>query len=408
MNPAPCWFDTIFDEPVDGLRIASAVSSGQHPALRLADGFVRGIAVVGRFAASPGLLAFKVNAAGRPVRVRMWLRFDWTAVKWWAQRVVGGSVDGGRHARLLLVRAQGRLRHAVVLSRRRHGTTEPVARACVTFDLAPDELPDDGLLIVELLEVDEALLGPAAPGLAHHPTVGLQVDHVEIAEPDADPPAGTPIGWSACPGLGVATWGDLLAEGSGPERTGLVVVNPDRVPGADGQTPVRVSLVARRIPRPRLRSLPKRAVRRARREIGRRLPDDVRRALRPLLHRQHTARVEPAPTPAVAPARVEPAPAATSLRLRVPPTPASAVPTPPAPTAGPPTPPSALPASSLTASAFSLASGLRLPVDVQPGAAGAVDLRLSSELDGPVLLHVAPARPRHGFGFQVVNVSAAR
>lgn len=403
MSIRQSWFDTIFDEPVDGLAVSSVVSSGQDPALRMVDGFVRGIAVVGRFATTPALLAFKVASHGQPVRVRVWVRFDWTSVKWWAQRVVGGSVPGGRRARLLLVRSQGRLRHALVLSRQRHGTTEPVDRACITFDLAADEVPDDGLVIVELLAPDVELPTPAATGLAHQPAVGLQVDHVEIAVPDGEPAPGTPIGWGACPHLGVATWGDLLLDDTGRDRAGVLVLNPDRIPGVTDGATATVSLTVRRTPKPSLRTLPKRALRKARHEVGRRLPEEVRAALRPVLHRQPAQ-----PTPPSAPAAA-PAERPRALTLRTTPSPASAVPTLPPPTSEPPSPPTAVPASALAASAVSLASGRSLSVDIRPGADDTIDLVIADRLDGPALLCVelTRAKPRHGFGFQVVRVAAS-
>lgn len=403
MRTRQSWFDTLFDDPVDGLAVSSVVSSGRDPALRMVDGFVRGIAVVGRCAATPTLLAFKVAARGQPIRVRVWVRFDWTAVKWWSERVVGGSVAGGRRARLLLVRSQGRLRHAFVLSRQRHGTTEKVARACITFDLAADEVPDDGLVIVELLDpTDVALPAPVAAGLVRQPTVGLQVDHVEIATPDEGPAPGTAVGWGACPHLGVATWGDLLLDDTGRNRAGVIVINPDRVPGLVAGTRATVSLTVRRPPRPGLRSLPKRALRRIRREVGRRLPDKVRAVLRPLVRRR-PAQPAPPPAPATAPSP------ARALVLRLPPTPASAVPTLPAPTTAPPSPPSAVSASALSASGVSLVSGRPLTVEVRPGPEETIDLVVADELDGPALLCVelVRAKRRHGYGFQVVRVAAS-
>src|SRR5690606_33362585 len=178
---------------------------------------------------------------------------------------------------------------------------------------------------------------------------------------------GTAVGWGACPDLGVATWGDLLLDDTGRNRAGVIVINPDRVPGLVAGTRATVSLTVRRPPRPGLRSLPKRALRRIRREVGRRLPDKVRAVLRPLVRRR-PAQPAPPPAPATAPSP------ARALVLRLPPTPASAVPTLPAPTTAPPSPPSAVSASALSASGVSLVSGRPLTVEVRPGPEETIDL----------------------------------
>src|SRR5690242_11574953 len=86
-EPATNAFATQFDLPAPALEPPSDLASGVDPALRIVDGFVRGVGIVGRFGASPAMLAMKVASAGRPVRVTALVRLDGTAVRWWDRRV---------------------------------------------------------------------------------------------------------------------------------------------------------------------------------------------------------------------------------------------------------------------------------------------------------------------------------
>src|SRR6476661_6254477 len=71
MSTQRSWFETDFDEPVHPLRPSGVVSRGGDSALRIAEGFVRGVAIVGRFASADNVIAVKLAAQARPVRLHL-------------------------------------------------------------------------------------------------------------------------------------------------------------------------------------------------------------------------------------------------------------------------------------------------------------------------------------------------
>lgn len=232
-------FDTALDRPVAPLALPATVRSGGGAAIQICDGFVRGTGIVGRFSASPGLIGVKVAAAGRPLRVTLRLAADRETAQWWEHRVPERVTPRQPHgARLLLVRSQGATRSAVLLDRP-HGSFALDATATVQFDLGADEVPDDGLLILELADA-----GNPPEDVLPHGAVGVRVDSVTV-EPVADDPARASDGpeETASPrdaglGLGTVAGGVFLAVPAEPVSGTFVwtlragpaaTVPPDRV-----------------------------------------------------------------------------------------------------------------------------------------------------------------------------------
>ncbi|MFI5935083.1 hypothetical protein [Actinoplanes sp. NPDC051494] len=176
------WFATDYDEPpkfVAGLPLD--LTSGQH--LNIVDQVVRGRAIIGRVTSDYGAVGVKMHHPGTATRVSVLVHLDETGTRWWSDRV-----RPSRHApelpRLVLVRAQGELRGAAVLARRQGLKSAGGVKVTVEFDLAADELDEDGLLMVELAE-------PPRPGwvtgrIAARSALGLRIDKITVrAQPTA-------------------------------------------------------------------------------------------------------------------------------------------------------------------------------------------------------------------------------
>lgn len=200
------------------------VLSGQIPALQVTDRLHRGTHIVGRFETS-GLVGFKMSAQGRPLRVQISLSMDERSVSGWHTGKTGPNLT---LPRFVQIRSQGRLRQCVLLRGR-----NPHAR--VAFDLTPEEIPDDGLICVEALDVMEgdgicdevraALAGRVqADGVA-----GLRLDKVILEEPpevDYDPDT---LDGSRCEMSSLISGGGLAnlnRQGVRVLRSGMFVVNP--------------------------------------------------------------------------------------------------------------------------------------------------------------------------------------
>jgi hypothetical protein len=224
------WFgmDTEFDRPAARLAVPGAVESGRRPELRLDDGLARGDGVVGRFEASPALVAVKLAPVRGDVTVTVRLAADEDTAAWWERRVpVTVRPRSPHEPRLLRVRSQGRTRGAVVLARRPWDFALR-GRARFAFRLTPDELPDDGILIVELADVTRDLPASLAATLAPHAAVGVRLDAIELTVASADAPAagsGTVDG-GAAERLGLVATGGGSGGGTVPVRGGFFAVPP--------------------------------------------------------------------------------------------------------------------------------------------------------------------------------------
>ncbi|MFG1704945.1 hypothetical protein ACFLIM_17295 [Nonomuraea sp. M3C6] len=198
--------------------------SGDVSALQVTDRLRRGAQILGRFETS-GLAGFKVAAQGRPLRVRVSLSTDELSVSGWH---TGRTEPASPLPRLVQVRCQGRLRQCALLKGRR-------ALVQVPFDLTAEEIPDDGLICVEVLDITEgdgvreevrqAVSGLVAPdGVA-----GLRLNKVVFEEPpavDFDPDT---LDGARCELSSLISAGGLAnrnRQGVRVLRSGLFVVNP--------------------------------------------------------------------------------------------------------------------------------------------------------------------------------------
>ncbi|MEV4803879.1 hypothetical protein AB0K18_28080 [Nonomuraea sp. NPDC049421] len=216
------------------------LSSGKVAPLQVTDRLRRGTQIVGRFETS-GLAGFKVSAQGRPLRVQVSLSADERSVSGWHE----GRVEPlGPVPRFLQVRSQGRLRQCVLLRGRR-------AHARVSFDLTPEEIPDDGLICVEVLDITEgdgisAEVREAVAGrIASDGVAGVRLDKVVFEEPppvDYDPDT---LDGSRCELYSLISAGGLAnvnRQGARVLRSGMFVVNPvlkDRF-GSSGDITLRL------------------------------------------------------------------------------------------------------------------------------------------------------------------------
>ncbi|WP_043615566.1 hypothetical protein [Nonomuraea candida] len=219
------------------------LTSGRVPTLQVTDRLHRGSQIVGRFETS-GLAGFKVAAQGRALRVQVSLSADDRSVSGWHT----GRTEASPLPRLVQIRSQGRLRQCVLLRGRK-------AHARVAFDLSPEEIPDDGLICVEALDITEgdgvceevrrAVAGRVAPdGVA-----GIRLDKVVFEEPprsDYDPDT---LDGSRCELYSLISAGGLAnVNRQGPRalRSGMFLVNPvlkDRF-GSSGRITLRLGTKA--------------------------------------------------------------------------------------------------------------------------------------------------------------------
>lgn len=198
--------------------------SGQVSSMQVTDRLHRGSQIVGRFESS-GLAGFKVSAQGRQLRVQMTLSMDELSVSGWH---TGATGPPSPLPRLIQIRSQGRLRQCVLLKGR-----TPHAR--VAFDLTPQEIPDDGLICVEALDIMEGedvcdevrrvVCGRVQPdGVA-----GLRLDKIVFEEPPAEDYDPDTLDGSRCEASSLISGGGLAnlgKQGVRVLRSGMFVVNP--------------------------------------------------------------------------------------------------------------------------------------------------------------------------------------
>jgi hypothetical protein len=250
MSPIGDGFRTIFDRPPGVLVPPAVVKTGHSPGFQVADQVFRATRLTGRFASS-GLVGLKVRVEGEGVRVRVRVSVDAKSVRQWEKRI-GSPQDAGRLPRLLLIRSQGRLRQSVLLDPRFGG--RPYAWA--VFDLMPGEVPEDGLLLIEILDAGDApwvsdpLRAVLRDRVAPSGATGVRIDQIELLPlgvpavpraPRKGAPPARPAGRRdrrAVPGRldgRTCEANSLVSAGGVPHRTrpgprvldaGLMVVNP--------------------------------------------------------------------------------------------------------------------------------------------------------------------------------------
>lgn len=208
---------TAFDVPGVAGRVPLTVGSGHDAAVRVLDGIAPADAIVGECGEGAGVVAVKVATAGRGALVRLDLRLP-------ADAESGGT-------RLAVVRSQGRVRAAALMSTRTGTPAPPVdAVSTVEFVLDPVELPDEGLLVVELT------------GAA-----GVRLERIAVDLPDAVDEA-TPEGVAGFEAAGLVSTGGLRRGGAtGLLDAGVLVLVPARLAAHTPTGMVRLRLKAERV-----------------------------------------------------------------------------------------------------------------------------------------------------------------
>lgn len=179
-------FETVFDEPPTPAVVPFKINNGAHPAVRVTDNMVRLGTSVARCDGSPALIGLKIAKPDRRVRVTVRLRISKTTAEWW-QRVMPSDVTSrdAYQPRVLIVRSQGATRATIVVARK-PGAFFYDSRPVVCFDLEPDELSDDGLLVIELAE-PRGLPEWAMSWLAAGPAIGVAIASVAVSEANSEP-----------------------------------------------------------------------------------------------------------------------------------------------------------------------------------------------------------------------------
>jgi hypothetical protein len=185
--------ETEFDQPAVPVTVPAKISAGFGDKVRIVDGVLRSERAVGRVSMSPALVGIKLIGGGRPLRVTIRLALDNASANYLNGRnQLPAATITPYDTRELVIRSQGVTRGAVVLGRRPSDFTFATS-ATFGFDLGPDEVDDDGLLIIELAEV---VRGSFA-------AMGVRFDTIEIVPAPAAAPAPT----------GVVRAGQLVARG---------------------------------------------------------------------------------------------------------------------------------------------------------------------------------------------------
>lgn len=155
---------TQLDPLVEPLMLPAAVTSGRMPQLTLADGLARGQAIIGRCRLSNVLLGLKIMPANEPLEVILKLSTDDTTPKWWEkgkeQRYAWSK------ARVFSVISQGKPVGAFMLK-------GFFSSAELRFRLRPEDLDEDGLLMIEIMPKEE----PAMDAM-EDPLAGVRIDSI--------------------------------------------------------------------------------------------------------------------------------------------------------------------------------------------------------------------------------------
>ncbi|MFG1680679.1 hypothetical protein ACGFNP_10945 [Nonomuraea sp. NPDC049269] len=259
---------TDFDRLVVPCEVPIEIAGGQTAALQVADQVHRGVQIVGRFERS-GLAGFKVAAAGRRLRVTVTLAVDAGSVRGWHEGEPDPAEAGKGLPRLIQVRSQGRLRQCVLLK-----AGSRIKRSVVVFDLLPEEMPDDGLICIEALDimggrgVSGALRDAVTGSVMEDGVAGLRIDSVAFAVSPAENQA-TAAARQTWNGAGsedssLISCGGLTGRRdreSRSLRSGLLIVNPTPpgVFGSGGALTIRLGSRAEATSGRRVRALIRKA-----------------------------------------------------------------------------------------------------------------------------------------------------
>ncbi|BCJ44031.1 hypothetical protein GCM10010168_68340 [Actinoplanes ianthinogenes] len=218
-------FRTDFDEPSASAPLPMELTSGTSSSILILDQMIRGTGIVGRVNGEFGAVAVKVDATGGPVRVAVSIGLDEMATRWWSDRVRPSRL-APELPRLVLLRVQGRIRGAVVLSRRQGWRAAAPADATLAFDLEAGELARDGMLIVELAEAAHPEW--AAARLSPRSAIGLRLNSIVLREAEQPAPIGGPDEHTGCDFAVVQPGGGLAyrLEGAGVPAAPPLPISP--------------------------------------------------------------------------------------------------------------------------------------------------------------------------------------
>jgi len=181
--PGRLALQTAFETPVPSLPVPATLTAGNRPELLVVDKMARGVALLGRYGATPALFGLKVCPGAGTVRVSVQFGLDKTSTDWWEARAPEHLTNrDAARGRLFLVRSQGATRAAVYLVRRVQDA-EGVTRGEARFDLSADELDEAGLLIVEVQGVDQVPLW-AQQQLTPFAPIGVRIESVDLSPVD--------------------------------------------------------------------------------------------------------------------------------------------------------------------------------------------------------------------------------
>ena len=188
------WFATDYDESPEVIELPVDVTSGRDKGVCIVDQVIRGTGIIGRVTGDYGAVGLKVRSPGVATRVTVVVHLDEMGTRWWSDRVRPPRL-APELPRLVLVRAQGELRGAAVLARRQGLRRAGGAKVTVAFDLTPEELDGDGLLMVELAEPPRPEW--AADRFAARSALGVRIDSISVraqSEPTASTGSDQPTG----------------------------------------------------------------------------------------------------------------------------------------------------------------------------------------------------------------------
>jgi hypothetical protein len=183
---------TVADESPRGLATAHddlapsagdvTVSSGQHPALRMVEGFVRGGAIVGRASAPEAVLVIDTGtgaaadsgeaAVGVPDAIEIEIALDAESASWWEKRAADAYPDATRLPRRIEVGLVGGPVVEVMVSPEAllHGRALATARAVV-----PVPAGSSGLAAVVLRSAP-----PRRDGALPQSVIGVRINSVTV------------------------------------------------------------------------------------------------------------------------------------------------------------------------------------------------------------------------------------
>ena len=167
---------TIFDEVAEPVDLPLDLASGANRALVVYDGLIRGVKVLARANFNDVLLGLKVRRPETPfVRITIDMTMDQTAHMWWHRKLKNREPEESRRLRHVTVHSAGEVVGALCLG-------SAPDRASTQFTIPSSRIPDDGLLMLQLLGHSPNFTAETTES----PLLGVQLDRVNL-EPADEP-----------------------------------------------------------------------------------------------------------------------------------------------------------------------------------------------------------------------------